>query len=72
MTQGLLCYCRAGFEPELAAELGTRAAEAGFHGYAKAERGSGHVQFLGEQAHAMAQALPLRDLVFARQKLRLQ
>ena len=71
MTQGLLCYCRAGFEPELAAELGARAAEAGFHGYAKAERGSAVVQFLGEQAHAMAHAIPLRELVFARQKLRL-
>ena len=29
------------------------------------------MQFLGEQSHALAQALPLRDLIFARQKLRL-
>ena len=28
----LLCYCRAGFEPELAAELTERAAQAGFAG----------------------------------------
>ena len=29
-TDGLLAYCRAGFEPELAAELTERAAAAGF------------------------------------------
>lgn len=68
---GLLCYCRAGFEPELAAELAERAAAAGLHGYARTERGSGFVLFVAEQGHALAQALPLRELVFARQKLRL-
>ena len=68
---GLLCYCRPGFEPELAAELTERAAQAGLAGYPKAGRGNGFVQFLGEQSHALAQALPLRDLIFARQKLRL-
>ena len=68
---GLLCYCRAGFEPELAAELTERAAHAGLHGYARAERGSGFVQFIGDQGHALSQALPLRELIFARQKLRL-
>ena len=36
MTRGLLCYCRAGFEPDLAAELGDRAADAGIAGYARA------------------------------------
>lgn len=71
MIQGLLCYCRAGFEPELAAELSARAAEAGFAGHARAERGSAYVVFVEEHAHALAQALPLRELVFARQKLRL-
>ncbi|MET0582018.1 MAG: 23S rRNA (cytidine(2498)-2'-O)-methyltransferase RlmM, partial [Pseudoxanthomonas sp.] len=35
---GLLCYCRQGFEPELAAELGERAASAGHPGYARTER----------------------------------
>ena len=68
---GLLCYCRPGFEPELAAELTERAARSGLAGYPKTERGTGFVQFLGEQSHALAQALPLRDLIFARQKLRL-
>jgi len=70
-SNGLLCYCRAGFEPELAAELSERAAAAELPGYAKAERLSGYVQFLGEHGHALAQALPLRELIFARQKLRL-
>lgn len=68
---GLLCYCRAGFEPELAAELTARAAEAGHAGYARTERGSGFVVFACEQADALARTLPWRGLVFARQKLRL-
>jgi Predicted SAM-dependent methyltransferase len=32
---GLLCYCRQGFEPELAAELTERAGQAGIAGYAR-------------------------------------
>ncbi len=70
---GLLCYCRAGFEPELAAELGERAAAAGHAGYAATERDSGFVRFLvpGGDARALSQALPWQGLVFARQKLQL-
>ena len=67
--QGLLCYCRAGFEPELAAELTARAAEAGHPGYARTERNSGHALFLCEEANALSEALPFSDLIFARQKL---
>jgi 23S rRNA (cytidine2498-2'-O)-methyltransferase len=70
-VNGLLCYCRAGFEPELAAELAERALAAGLEGYAKTERLSGYVEFLSDSGHALAQALPLRELIFARQKLRL-
>ena len=44
---GLFCWCRPGFEPDLAAELGERAAAAGVGGYARAERDSGFVEFLG-------------------------
>ncbi|MDN5782727.1 MAG: 23S rRNA (cytidine(2498)-2'-O)-methyltransferase RlmM [Luteimonas sp.] len=66
---GLLCYCRAGFEPELAAELTTRAAEAGFAGYARTDRGSGFAVFSCDQADALSRALPWHELVFARQKL---
>ncbi len=73
-VHGLLGYCRQGFEPELAAELGERAAAAGIPGYARATRDDGYVLFVtGEDgdAQALARALPFRDLVFARQKLRL-
>ncbi len=71
-TDGLLAYCRPGFEPELAAELGERAAIAGFPGYARAERNTGYVEFLGvEDGAGLAKALPWSTLIFARQKLRL-
>lgn len=68
---GLLCYCRAGFEPELAGELSDRAAEAGFAGYARTERDSGHVVYACEDADGLSRALPWTSLIFARQKLRL-
>ena len=71
MSLGLLCYCRAGFEPELAGELTDRAAEAGLGAYARTERGSGHVLLLGDDATAMSRALPFSKLIFARQKLQL-
>jgi 23S rRNA (cytidine2498-2'-O)-methyltransferase len=66
---GLLCYCRSGFEPELAAELGERAASAGLAGFARAGRGDGYVVFEADDAAALDAALPWRSLVFARQKL---
>lgn len=74
MTSGLLCYCRAGFEPELAGELTDRAAEAGLAGYARTERNAGYALFLtgddaGEDGDALSQALPFAELIFARQKL---
>lgn len=71
MTTGLLCYCRPGFEPELAGELTDRAAEAGLGGYARTERGSGYAVFAGDDGDALSRALPFDDLIFARQKLRL-
>lgn len=67
---GLLGFCRQGFEPELAAELTERAAMAGIAGYARAQRNDGYVLFAGDEADALDRALPSRDLVFARQKLR--
>ena len=72
-ADGLLGYCRAGFEPELAAEFTERAAAAGIAGYARTQRGDGHVVFLtaAEDADALASALSFHSLVFARQKLRL-
>jgi len=70
-TQGLLCYCRPGFEPELAAELTERAAARGLGGYARTERNSGYALFFGDDGPALTQALPFGELIFARQKLRL-
>ncbi|WP_206860401.1 23S rRNA (cytidine(2498)-2'-O)-methyltransferase RlmM [Lysobacter changpingensis] len=68
-ADALLCYCRPGFEPELAAELGERAALAGHPGYARTERNSGYVEFLGADAGALTRAMPFDSLIFARQKL---
>ncbi|HOC11621.1 23S rRNA (cytidine(2498)-2'-O)-methyltransferase RlmM [Thermomonas sp.] len=68
---GLLCYCRQGFEPELAGELSERAARIGIAGYARTERDSGVVVFFSEDAIALDHALPFSQLIFARQKLRL-
>ena len=70
MTHGLVCYCRAGFEPDLAAELADRAADAGIAGYARTERGDGYMLFLSDDP-AVATRLRWRDLVFARQALAL-
>ncbi len=70
-AQGLLCYCRPGFEPELAAELTERAAWRGLGGYARTERNSGYAVFLGDDGQALTEALPFRELIFARQKLQL-
>jgi 23S rRNA (cytidine2498-2'-O)-methyltransferase len=70
-SPGLLCYCRQGFEPELAAELTERAAQAGITGYARTQRDSGHVVFACEDADALTRALGWSTLIFARQKLRL-
>lgn len=66
---GLLCYCRPGFEPELAGELAERAAHAGLHGYARTQRNEAHVLFVCEDAAALSAQLPWRSLIFARQKL---
>lgn len=69
---GLLCYCRQGFEPELAAELTERAGQAGIAGYARTRRNDGYVLYACEQdqADALDASLPWRELIFARQKLR--
>ncbi len=69
IIDGLLAYCRQGFEPELAAELTERAAQAGFAGYARTERDSGHALFFCENGAALDRALPFSSLIFARQKL---
>ena len=66
---GLLCLCRQGFEPELAAELSERAAYANVAGYARTQRNDGYVVFVTEEGAALSKALSWRSLIFARQKL---
>jgi 23S rRNA (cytidine2498-2'-O)-methyltransferase len=67
---GLLCYCRQGFEPELAGELNERAGAAGIAGYARTQRNDGYVVFVTDEAAELDQRLQWRELIFARQKLR--
>ncbi len=69
VSDGLLAYCRPGFEAELAAELSEHAAQADMYGYARAVSDSGFVEFLGIDGAQLAQTLPLSALIFARQKL---
>ncbi len=45
LTSGLIGYCRAGFEKELAAELDDLAADAGLIGYVRAEPNTGYVVY---------------------------
>lgn len=64
---GLLAYCRAGFEPELAAEFQARSAALGYAGYAKTQRDSGFVEFICDDALALNRELNASTLIFARQ-----
>lgn len=70
----LLCYCRPGFEPDLAAELVDKAGRAAGLGASRMQcaAGSGFVRLqlpVGESTNALHRALPLQRLVFARQSL---
>lgn len=67
---GLIAYCRPGFEADLAKEVGDKSAALGYYGFARTENGSGFVHFecyQAEQAEALCDALPLSQLIFARQ-----
>ena len=68
-ADALFCWCRSGFEPELAGELTERAALANVPGYARTQRNSGFVEFISDDAQALSRALPFASLIFARQKL---
>lgn len=65
---GAFAWCRAGFEPDLAAELTDRAAAVGIAGYARTERDSGYVRFIvdASDAERVERAVPWRDTVFSR------
>lgn len=67
---GLLLYCRSGFEKECAAEILARAGALGITGYVKAKPDSGFVVFVpneAETAETLRRSLRFEDLIFARQ-----
>ncbi len=72
MTSGLIGYCRAGFEKELAAEIDDLAADAGLIGYVRAQPDTGFVvyeTFEPVALGALGEATDWRRPVFARQLL---
>ncbi len=72
---GVLAYCRAGFENDLATELQEKAASVNIYGYAKTKRQSGFVVFhcyQPEDSQVLVEKIRLSDLIFARQWFILQ
>lgn len=67
-TEGLLAYCRPGFERDLAAELSHHAARKGLPVYAKTQKQDAYVLLLGAPPAQLAEAIPYPELIFARQK----
>lgn len=66
----LLLYCRAGFEPECAAEIQAFAAAQHIAGYCQAERNTGYVLFHTHEQHGVEKlfnVVSLSELIFARQ-----
>lgn len=71
-VSGLLAYCRAGFEKELAAELDELAADAGLIGYVRTGPGTGYAAFETFEpvpVIRLGEAADWRHAVFARQLL---
>lgn len=67
---GILAYCRAGFETDLANELQAKAAECGVFGYVKTKKNSGFVLFHCYQAadcETFVKSVSLSQVMFARQ-----
>ncbi|ATE59136.1 23S rRNA (cytidine(2498)-2'-O)-methyltransferase RlmM [Thauera sinica] len=72
LVSGLIGYCRAGFEKELAAEIDDIAAEAGLIGYVRAQPDTGYAvyeTFEPVALSSLAGAADWRRPVFARQLL---
>src|SRR5882724_11629773 len=69
---GVLLYCRPGFEQECAEDMADRAAPCGVMSKAEATRGSGVVLFTADnqkQIDALQRQLRFDELSFARQML---
>ena len=68
--QGVMLYCRRGFEKECAGEIQQLAGELEVYGYCRVTDNSGYVIFhtpAPEDADRLAKKLPFTKLVFARQ-----
>ncbi|MGL4856374.1 23S rRNA (cytidine(2498)-2'-O)-methyltransferase RlmM [Plesiomonas sp.] len=68
----LALYCRPGFEKECAAEITDKAAQHGVYGFPRVKDNSGYVLFecyQYEDADKLAQLVPFKELIFARQIL---
>lgn len=70
--QGVLAFCRVGFEGEVVAELMDLAGRSGIRAEGTAATGAGYATLKFAEAlplRGLAEQFPLRDLVFARQRL---
>ncbi|MBN7822004.1 23S rRNA (cytidine(2498)-2'-O)-methyltransferase RlmM [Bowmanella yangjiangensis] len=68
---GLLAYCRAGFEGDLANELQEKAAQLEVFGFARTKANSAFVLFdcyQQDDAERLARQLPLSQVIFSRQQ----
>lgn len=66
----LLLYCRAGFEPECAAQMQALATAQQIAGYCQTQRGAAYVLFHtgdGALTRQLLSAIPFAELIFARQ-----
>ncbi|MCV2886655.1 23S rRNA (cytidine(2498)-2'-O)-methyltransferase RlmM [Aestuariibacter sp. AA17] len=71
--KNILCYCRAGFETDLANELQAQAAEHHIYGYTSFKKNTGYALFHCYQdadAEQLIQRLSITQLIFARQIFR--
>lgn len=72
---GLLLYCRAGFESDLANEVQDKASQLGVYGYPQTQANSGFVMFncyQADEAELLAKKLRFEQLIFARQQFACQ
>lgn len=69
MMNGLLAYCRPGFEGDCAAELQDKSGVLGIFGYCQTQANQGYVIYRcqAEEADHLGRKLALKDLVFSRQ-----
>ncbi|WP_338294833.1 23S rRNA (cytidine(2498)-2'-O)-methyltransferase RlmM [Planctobacterium marinum] len=68
MSEVVLGYCRPGFEADAGLEIQTRAAENGFYGFFRADKGTGFYLFEVQQSpNSLLDRLNIKQLIFTRQ-----